>query len=434
MPQPRHSQPRSQRLAAAIAAIALAPTQAACPVQPQVTTLEISTGGESDALSRTPAPASFVLDTLDPTGAVRHSSESPAGSRAFEVGEAPAGTFARFRFTALGEQRQELVRGVTLRHTLGEQSRVKVFVSRLGEFARLPSNDASTGTLRHAGFAGPHELLFNRYFVTSAGETTSLYDFLSFEQVAAGFKLPFAAQSLLATGPYLFSIGASDLLGIVSIEPQNGRVEKRLAPGPVRDVAGVDATHTKSGPSYLVGATGASDTKTQAVWRFSRDGRTIALQSLATARAHAVVAAVGPQSVFVLSEDAVPELIDNELSRPLAFASNKERPVAAAGQEDGRHVVVVFQTGTVLRYDALCTASCEPERWPSRARASRGSAANIQGQVLFVGPDDASLLTATSAEQITPRTRRADPKLFFLPTSGIGLFGNNAPLETFLPR
>jgi hypothetical protein len=389
--------------------------------------LELTTGDEAGALARAPAPATLILDSRDGSGNLRRSTRSPVGRMSFELGTDPPGTILSFAARAEDASGRELLAGTTLRHRLGEASRIRLFLSRYDTFTRLPSSAKP----RIAG-GGPSALILDRYFVSGATERLHIYDFLAFDDLAVPLTIPFPASSLVASGPYLLIIGSASLGRFAALDLASNTVQERTPPGPLDEVAGAAVTRTPGGASYLIGATRSSDTETRAVWRVASDGASVTLQSLAMPRTHAVATAIYADKVFVISKGARPELLESGPGRMLEVPVVPETPIAAAAQDD-RYVVVIFETGEVLRYDVLCNGLCVPERWPARAQTSAGAAAVANRRVLFVGPEGASLLSQGGNAEVKTQGAHLHPSLFMLPTRGIGLLDDDGRIESFLP-
>src|SRR5438552_11634025 len=101
----------------------------------QTATLDVVTGGEPDAFSRQPAPATIVVEEIGTDGVPKELSRSPLPADELSLGDVGKSDVAAIRVTALDGSGKTLLRGESLFVEFGAlaDTTFEVFVQRTHE-------------------------------------------------------------------------------------------------------------------------------------------------------------------------------------------------------------------------------------------------------------------------------------------------------------
>lgn len=395
-----------------------------CASSEKNATVALVTGAETDVFSRAPAPKTLTIGAIDKDGVERELATAPLPTTSLDLGNLDIGTVLRVVVRAKDEQGKVLVAGRSTPILAGDRDAVPVFVQRTGELARMP------GPFPTAPSSPMVEVVFGRYlFLATPGSTaTQVYDFETLAPLSVGPALPVAARSIVAQGANLYVVGDR----VMALNVATGDVFTVTAPGDAAEVAGAVAVHGDGGAAYLVGATREGDVATDRGWYLGTDGK-LSARSLSAPRKNAVAAFVTAKGLFVSSTDAPPELVSADSATPLGYPAPTARPLAAAALDD-HSVVVVDEQGGALRYDLGCRSGCTAEVWASGPKTAHATVLAIDAvRVLYAGDDGGAILGKTERRPLALREARVAPRLFPLPTLGIGLVGGATTLESFVP-
>ncbi len=395
-----------------------------CASSEKNATVALVTGAETDVFTRAPAPKTLSITAIDKDGVERDLATTPLPATSLDLGNLDIGTVLRIQVRARDEQGKVLVAGRSTPILAGDRDAVPVFVQRTGELARMP------GPFPTAPASPMVEVVFGRYLflATRGSRATQVYDFETLTPLSVGPALPVAAQSIVAQGKNLYVVGDR----VTALNVATGEVFNVTAPGDAAEVAGAVAVHGDGGAAYLVAATRESNVATDRNWVLGADGKLTA-RALSAPRTAAVAAFVAAKGLFVSSTDAPPELVSADSATPLGYPAPTARPLAAAALDD-HSVVVVDEAGSVLRYDLGCRAGCTAEVWTAGPKTAHATVLAIDtARILYAGDDGGAILTKTERRPLAIRDPRMAPRLFALPTVGIGLVGGATTLESFVP-
>ena len=203
------------RLAITAALVALNSCLSACAADPEVVTIDITTGHETDAFSRDPTVTKVDIFARQPGGnAVASASTSPGGG--FDLGEVDMNALLQFDVTGLDGTGAVQVRGRSLSVVPAavQVGVLPVFAQRINEWARPPSHMPHTHTGGVAGVIGERYLLLagGTALDGEGNQPTSeaaYYDLLSLGP-ATGLTLPRVPESMV------IGVGGSTVLLLAS--------------------------------------------------------------------------------------------------------------------------------------------------------------------------------------------------------------------------
>jgi hypothetical protein len=408
---------------------------AACSGDPEGT-ISINLGEEGDALSRTPAPSTLVVETLtlDRTKKEIARVGLPA-SADVSLGDLPRSDVGALAMTGLDSAGKVLLRGETLYLQWGalENLTLDVFVQRTGELARFPRGPAA--------FDAKIALVAVGRYVLAANDTsTLLYDLLNLRPLEGPPVLPRNARSLVTfdTTAIVIDEAGADLFDL-----QLRRRTDLSAPAGASfaDVAGGATVRAPDGTQFIVGPTRTSGGPTRKIMKVAPDGTLTAL-SIAVAREGACATWVEGRGLVVYGGSASApggEVIAATAtdSAGLPFPADDIR-ACGASTLDGTHVLVAGKEARVL--DLACAADCKAAPWPGTLDLVRAEAFTLFPDAVLVVGDDASGNTkAIRASNGGPRdvplkTPRRGAHVVALPQNGYAAIvgGGAAGIEQYV--
>ncbi len=349
---------------ALISVVALA--SAGCSENPRLT-LELTGGGELDALSRQPVPTRLEVEALSTGAPPRPLTNVTLPASSVDLGPIDKGTVLTLRVRGRDVSGRAVVFGQTLPVEVDAPQDVSLFmfVQRTDEFARLP------GAISITEPAALVDRLGGRYVVIASGLRAELFDLATFS--ARQFSLSRIPKTIVATTTALLTL---DDGGAAMVDP-SGTTTTVAAPsgGVFADVVGGAVLRGEAGVAYVIGATraGAGAQPSSLVLRVAEDGALSFLRLLQPRVGAAAAYVPGRGLVVVGGSDAGPgvELLGDGGSvalpfAPLPLASGETGLVSVALDE--RRVLVVGPTLATRRVvDLACPANCAPSVWGDSA-------------------------------------------------------------------
>jgi hypothetical protein len=419
---------------AMVALVALA-TLASCSDDPEGT-INISLGEEGDALARSPAPSTLVVETvaLDRTKKEIARVALPASSDA-SLGDLPRSDVGALAVTGLDASGKVLLRGETLYLQWGalENHTLDVFLQRTGELARFPRGPAAFD-------AKVATVAVGRYVIGANDTSTFLYDLLNLRPLESPPVLPRNARSLVTfdTTAIVIDENGADLFDLQL------RLRDDLSP-PVgatfAEVAGGLTVRATDGTQFVVGPTRTSGGPTQKILKVSSDGNLTAL-SIAVAREGACAAWVEGRGLVIYGGTASApgaEVIAATASDSagLPFPADDVRACGATAL-DGTHLLVAGKEARVL--DLACAADCKPVPWPGTLDLARAEAFTLFPDAALVVGDDATGNTkafrasAGGPREIVLKNPRRGAHVVALPQNGYAAIvgGGAAGIEQYV--
>lgn len=429
---------RSPRLAFATAFLA------ACTHEP-TGTFDVTTGGEADALSRTPAPTTLVVETLRLDGTKTELSRTALPATSLSLGSQKRTDVGALVVRALDDEGHELLHGETLFLQFGalESTDVSVFIQRNGEFARLPNPFSNAFTPSNVG------LVLDRYVlaVDDTKTATKLYDLQQLAPLLTSPSLARPARSLVTYGTVVVAIdenGAS----AVDVTTQARTEINAPSGGTFAEVAGGKTVTLGDGSSYVVGGTRTDGDASARVLRVGADGK-LSFSSLITPRKGACAAWVQGRGLLVVGGSASGaglEIVDATTQQASALAYPSD-PVSGCGVGalDQGHALVAGGTlpsgpeSSVRTFDLSCAANCAPVVGSSSPPLAlvRADVATMSSSAALIVGDDASgttrayRSTSESAVALSFRVPHEGGQLVRMPTGGVAVFGGAAAIEQY---
>lgn len=399
----------------------------ACAGTPEAT-IGITTGEETDAFSRAPAPTSLLVETLALDRSKKELTRVTLPADNVSLGDLPRSDVGALAVTALDADNRPVLRGESLYVQWGalENTTFEVFVQRVGELARVPRGPGAFDATIATTAVG-------RYVLATNGTATLLYDLLNLRTVDAPPTFPRTARSLATFGTTALLV---DEQGATAFDLQTRREGTVDAPAGATfaEVAGGATISAPDGAQYIVGATRTTGGPTSRVLRLDAEGKLTAL-SLASAREGACAAWVEGRGLVVYGGS--PTAPGAEIVAPgatqgsnLAFAPD---PIRACGATalDGSHVLVAGADARVI--DLACAADCKPAVWPGTLGLVRAQAFTLAPDAALVAGDDATGATkvvrasAAGPRDVALKTARRGAQLVALPQTGFAAIIGGAP-------
>ncbi|HEX7666914.1 MAG TPA: hypothetical protein VF407_20435 [Polyangiaceae bacterium] len=416
--------------------------------------LSITTGGETDTLTRAPAPTTLVVDAIDGDGGVTTLATTKLPATSIDLGERNQDDIVDIRVQGKDDSGNVLVTGTTLPIELGALSgtSVPVFVQRTGEFARMPAtlSDSREGPIT--------QLIIGRYIVWSGGagaqSSSQIYDTATVSPFTAPPSLPRVPASLAAAGTDMLVIDAN---GATWLELSDSTTGDATAPsgGTFAEVAGGATFDDGEGVSYVVGATRLTGEPTPRVLRIDTDG-TLTFLTLTEARLGASAAWVAGRGLVVAGGSTngagVEVMPPGATASPTALAYAADATIgASAAAIDGSHVLIAGgvnsagNAAAVRVFDLGCSGTCTPVAWtgaPTTALVtsqlfSLGFDGNANDALLFgddsTGASHVFRLGPTASSELQYKVPRRGARAVKLDVPAIAVVGGANVVESFTP-
>jgi hypothetical protein len=416
----------------------------ACSSTPTAT-FTLTTGGEADALTRSPTPTTLIVQALDVDGNAQELARTALPADELSLGDKSRTDVGALRVLAVDATGKQLLRGESLYVQFGalENSPLDVFIQRTGELARMPGGGAVLDAPRLG-------ISVARYLVSASGTNMQIYDLLRLTTLTGVPALMRPARSLVVFGTAAIVI---DEAGATTVDLSTGAASELAAPagGTFEEIAG-GATVTLSDTSaYVVGGTRATGGPSQRVLVITKDGG-VSFATLAFAREGACATWVEGRGLVVMggnAKDPGVEIIAPGAVQgaPLAFAPDGVKGCGASAL-DASHVVLAGGAGSSVDVagsaparvvDLACATGCTPAVWPGALPLVRAeSFARAQGVVLLAGDDATGAsrvfrATAAGNQEIAVKAPRRNARLVALPIKGTAaIVGGAAPIEQYL--
>lgn len=425
----------------------LAVALAACSSKP-AGVLQLVTGGEDDALTRSPALATLRIDAVDTSGNVQTLATARLPASTIDLGiqsEAAAGSI---EVSGLDDSGARLLFGSTLAIQYGalDGLTLPVFVQRTGEMARMPNplSDA-----RQSPLLAP---LAGRYLLIGGGgdEAMRIYDLVTFAPIGSPPSVPRTPKSIALLGTVAWLI---DDRGASQYDLSSGSSSDVAAPagGTFADVAGGITVAAPDGSQYVVGGTRASGTPSALVYAIDVRGNGSWLK-LTKPRLGASATWVSGRGLVVAggsAEAAGVEVIGPGQQNGSALAYAPDASVGAGAVTlDAQHVLVAGGTTPDAKdagaraIDLGCASQCTPTAWSSLPAAiSPATAFAIDSaDGLVVGDDSGAAthvyrLTTTHATEVATKVAHTRARATLSPLGSIVVFGGapGGEIESFTP-
>lgn len=414
---------------------------------PPTATLTITTGEETDAFSRAPAPTTLLVEGMGLDGTVEQLAKTSLPTDDVSLGDKSRADIGAIRVTASDATGKALLKGETLFVQYGalENTSLEVFVQRTGELARLPRAPMTL----EAPLLG---VSVGRYLVAASGTDIYLYDLLRLTVLSGIPALPKPARSLVTFGAAAIVI---DDQGASTFDLSAQTVGELAAPagGTFAEVAGGATVYLPDGSAFVVGGTRSTGGPSARVLAITKEGG-VAFASLATPREGACATWVEGRGLVIAGGTTDPKAAGAEVlapgstqGAPLAYPADAVKRCGAA-TIDPSHVLVAGGVGSpddvkgaapARVLDLACAKDCKPAVWTGALPLVRAEAfALTQGAALVVG-DDASgatrafRMTSAEAREIAVKAPRRNARLVALPVAGTAaIVGGAAPIEQYV--
>jgi hypothetical protein len=406
----------------------------ACSSTPSAT-IDVVTGEEADALTRAPAPATLIVESVDASGKSKEIARTSLPAAAdLSLGDVSSTDVGAIRVTGVDAAGNTLVRGETLLFQFGalEAGSLSVFVQRTGELARVP---ASPGVSLDSPVA---DTVLGRYIIAASGTSSILYDLLSNESLTApAFSRP--ARSMATYNSVLLVV---DEQGATTFDLSTSYTGDLQTPsgGTFAEVAGGATVNAPDGSSYIVGGTRVGGDPTARVLRLTKDG-IVTFASLATPRLGACATWIEGRGLVVVGGSATEAGVEvlaatATQGTSLPFPSDASTGCGAAAL-DGSHVVVAGGGSDARTLDLGCSVDCKPTPWPGSIPLGHAQVVTLAADAALVVGDDATgasrvfRAAAAGAREIPLRVPRRNARLVPLPNGAAAVVGGAPAIETY---
>lgn len=402
--------------------------------------LELTVGGEADALSRPPAPTVLVVERVGEDRRGEEIARAPLPTGSLDLGERNRNEVIGIRVSGLDASGARVVAGETVPLQLGalEGRSLPVFVQRVGELARMP------GPLPLALPAPRARVVVGRFVFLASEKQSALYDLLTLAPVQSP-SLSRPARSVVAISGTLLVI---DEAGATTIDLTTGATSEIPAPsgGAWSDVAGGTTVTARDGTHYVIGATRSVGAPSTKVLRVDREGVTT-FASLVTPRLGACAAFVDGRGLVVAAGSATgagAEVLAPSAPVATALPFPPDATAGCAAATTGPTEVIVVGggggEGPPRALDLACGAGCAPSPWPGAVALRDASAVVFDDGSAVVAGDAPSgetrvfrLRRDAPPAPITVRAPRSGARLLALPTGAAALVGGALEIEQITP-
>ena len=427
---------------------------AACGSTP-TGTITLTTGGESDALTRAPAPTNLEVDAIDQDGGVTTLATTKLPAANIDLGEHAQQSIVDLRVQAKDDSGKVLLTGTSLPIELGALAgtSVPIFIERTGEFARMP------GTIGDARESPVPALVIGRYVLWGGGGTggdksSQIYDTASLSSLSSPPTLPRVPASIAEVGTDILVIDSN---GATWLELSDSTTGDATVPsgGAFAEVAGGITVQADPGVSYVVGATRTTGDASARVLRIDTDG-TLTFLALTEPRLGAGATWVSGRGLVVVggsNSGAGAEILPpgaTAASTALSYPADETTGIGVAPL-DGSHVLVAGGADSagnpapIRVLDLGCSGTCTPTTWangpsialsPSQA-FSLGFGGNQEDALLF-GDDTAGTshvfrLGPNGSTELQFKVPRRGARAVALDIPAIAVVGGANVVESFTP-
>jgi hypothetical protein len=408
-------------------------------------TFTLTTGEEADALSRSPAPTTLIVQALDTDGNAQELARTALPTDELSLGDKSRTDVGALRVLALDAAGKTLLRGESLYVQFGalEGSPLQVFIQRTGELARMPGGAAVLDAPRLG-------VTVARYVVAASGTQLQLYDLLRLTTLTGIPALPRPARSLVVFGTAAIVI---DEAGASTVDLTTNASSDLPAPAGATfaEIAGGTTVTLADGTAYVVGGTRTTGGPSSRVLVIAKDGN-VGAATLATPREGACATWVEGRGLVIVGGSAtgpgVEVLAPGAVqSAPLAYAPDGVKGCGASTL-DASHVLVAGGVGSSADVggaaparvvDLACASACVPAVWPGLMPLVRAESFTLAQDAVLVAGDDATgasrvfRATAAGTAEIAVKAARRNARLVALPIKGTAaLVGGAAPIEQYL--
>ena len=415
-----------------------------CSTTPTAT-FTLNVGGEADALLRSPAPTTLIVQALDTKGNAQELARAALPTDELSLGDKSRTDVGALRVLAVDAAGKTLLRGETLYVQFGalENSPLDVFLQRTGELARMPGGTAMLD--------GPRlGVAVARYVVAASGTTIQVYDLLRLTALTGLPALPRPARSLVTFGAAAIVI---DEAGATTVDLSDSSTSELLAPTGITfaEIAGGATVTAADGSAYVVGATRATGGPSNRVLVFGKDG-TLTAATLAKPREGACATWVDGRGLVVVggngTDPGVEVLAPGALqSAVLAYAPDGVKGCGASTL-DASHVLVAGGTGSPVDVagaaparvvDLACASGCVPAVWPGVMPLVRAESFTLTQDAALIAGDDATgasrvfRATLSAITELPVKAPRRNARLIALPIKGTAaIVGGAGPIEQYI--
>ncbi|MDB4936099.1 MAG: hypothetical protein JWP87_3071 [Labilithrix sp.] len=428
-----------------LAACALAANAVAACSSTPTATFTLTTGEETDALSRAPVPTTLIVEGLDSSGNAQELARTALPADELSLGDKGRSDVGALRVRAVDAAGKPLLKGESLYVQFGalEDSPLEVFIQRTGELARMPRGSAVLDAPK-LGIA------VARYVVAASGPSVMLYDLLRLEPVPEFPAFPRPARSLVTFGSAAIVI---DEQGATTVDLSTSAASELAPPtgGTFAEIAGGATVTLPDGSAFVVGATRATGGPSQRVLAITKDGG-VAFVTLATPREGACATWVEGRGLVVVGGSATgagAELFvpGTPQGVPLPYPPDAVKSCSATTL-DGSHVLVAGGVGSPADVagaaparviDLGCASMCTPAVWPGTMPLVRAESFTLAPDAALVAGDDATgasrvfRVSAAESKEIPLKAPRRNARLVALPVKGtVAIVGGAAPIEQYV--
>lgn len=408
-------------------------------------TIAITLGGEADALTRSPAPTSLVVDAVDRDGGVSTLATVNLPADRADLADLSSDRAGSVRITGKDFSGASRVWGASLAVTFGAlvDTTLPVFVQRTGEMARMP--DALTDA-REAPIAS---VVAGRYVFLAGGSdsaqarSTGLYDLLWYKGLSTPPILPRSPRSVAVAGTKVLVLddqGGS----IFDLSDSSSADVQAPSGGTFAEVVGGASLVAPDGTAILVGAARADGPATSRVLLLTSAG-SMAFVSLTFPRIGAATAYVPGRGLLVFggngSAPAIELLAPGATTAIAASFPARDVSGAAATALDGDRVLFAWAKGPVGTFLTLdlahpdANAAAIDAALPCAARHVDLLALDAN-RALGIAEDGASCAftwDGSGVMEVPLKLPRRGARGIRLPTGAIGVVGGSATIEEYAP-
>ena len=427
-------------------------------------TIALLIGGESDALTQSPAPTTFLVELIDSSGTASTVATVAAGAGTVDLADESEDNSGTFRVTGLDATNTARVQGYSLPVDLSTLpgATLDIFVQRIGQLARMPNplSDARPSPVLATSVG--------RYlFIAGGGDPTlaassQLYDFETYAPVASPPKLPIAPTTVAFNGTiaYLINDQGGALIDLADSTTATLSLPADAGAFTFADVSGGATIALDDGESFIVGCTRVTGAATSSVLYVDVNGL-LNLVTLSAPRLGCGATYVTSVGLIVTGGSAsapgvevVQETVTDAgatlvalTGTTLAYPPDPSTGVGVAGL-DGTHVLLVGGSTPAgddpgARYiDVTCAdSSCDATAWSTvtfPAVLTTAQAFGLDSLSAFIvgndstGSTHAFTVTVGGVTAVPLKVPRNNARVVPIPTYSYAIVGGAAEIESFI--